>query len=200
MDSITRGELSIQLEKSNIFEVQNLINSLNRILATMKLAILRTGLSKSDIGIGELTRAKEEAEAKYKLMYESSLDARLILESPKWNFSTGNSAALKMFNLKDEVQLATLTPADLSPKTQPDGKLSSVKAKELIEKTLKEGRAFFDWTHKRHNGENFSTNVLLSKFEEKGKPYIQVTIRDLSLEKKNDKKGTHSIDKIRSRK
>lgn len=183
VDTITRGDLSVQLEKSNISEVQKLTDSLNRILATMKLAILRTGLTQSDMGLGEATKAKEEAEVKYKLMYESSLDARLILEPPKWNFNSGNPASLKMFNLKDEAQLESLTPADLSPKTQPDGKLSSVKAKELIEKAVKNGREFFEWTHKRYNGENFPTNVLLSRFEENGKTYIQVTIRDLSLEK-----------------
>lgn len=183
VDTITKGDLSVQLERSSVFEIQKLIDSLNRILATMKLAILRTGLTQSDLGLGEATKAKEEAEAKYKLLYETSLDARMVLESPKWNFSTGNSASLKMFNLKDEAQLVTLTPGDLSPKTQPDGKLSSVKAKEMIEKAVKEEKAFFDWTYKRYNGENFPANVLLSKFEENGKVYIQVTVRDLSSEK-----------------
>jgi len=200
VESITKGDLSVQLEKSNLFEVQNLINSLNRILATMKLAILRTGLSKSDMGLGEMEKAKKEAEEKYKLMYETSLDARMILESPKWNFSAGNPAALKMFNIKDEAQLIRLTPNDLSPKTQSDGKLSSIKAKEMIEKAVKEGRAFFEWTHKRYNGENFSANVLLSRFEEGGKVYIQATVRDLSPEKKSDKKTLHLSDKIRGRK
>lgn len=184
VDQITKGDLSIQLERTNIFEIQKLTDSLNRILATMKLAILRTGLTKSDIGIGEATKAKEEAEAKYKLLYETSLDARLVLESPKWNFISGNPAALEMFNLKDETQLITLNPGDLSPKTQPDGQISTIKTKKMIEKTLKEGKAFFEWTHKRYNGENFSANVLLSKFEENGKTYIQATVRDLTPEKK----------------
>ena len=182
VESITKGDLSIQLEKSNIFEIRKLTDSLNRILATMKLAILRTGLSKADIGIGEAVKAKEEAEAKYKLMYETSMDARLILSPPNWNFSSGNPAALKMFNLKDEEQLKTLTPGDLSPEKQPDGQRSGVKAKKMIEKALRDGRAFFEWTHKRYNGESFMANVLLSKFEEGGKTYVQVTIRDASKE------------------
>ena len=192
VNTITKGDLSMQLERSSIFEIQKLTDSLNRILATMKLAILRTGLTHSDMGIGETTKAKEEAETKYKLMYETSLDARMILESPKWNFSSGNPASIKMFNLKDEAQLATLTPGDLSPKTQPDGKLSSIKSKEMIEKAIKEGRAFFEWTHKRYNGENFSANVLLSKFEENGKVYIQVTVRDL-----NPEKGITRVEKLK---
>lgn len=186
VDKIIKGDLSIQLDKSDIFEVQSLTDSLNRILATMKLVILRTGLSKGNIGIGEAVMAKEEAETKYKLIYETSIDARMILESPKWNFSSGNPAAIKMFNVKDEEQLATLTPADLSPKMQPDGHLSGLKVKKMIEKALKEGRAFFEWTHKRYNGENFLANVLLSRFEENGKTYIQATVREIN------KEGAHS--------
>lgn len=182
VDNITKGDLGIQLERSNIFEIQKLTDSLNRILATMKLAILRTGLSKSDIGIGEAVKAKEEAEAKYKLMYETSMDARLILSPPNWNFSSGNPAAIKMFNVKDEEQLKTLTPADLSPEKQPDGLKSSIKAKKMIEKALREGRVLFDWTHKRYNGESFPANVLLSKFDEGGKTYIQSTVRDIGKE------------------
>ena len=49
VDEVTKGKLDVQLSKSNIFEIQNLTNSLNRILASMKLAILRTGVRKEKI-------------------------------------------------------------------------------------------------------------------------------------------------------
>ena len=38
----------------------------------------------------------------------------------------------KMFNVKDETQLISLGPGDLSPEKQLDGQLSSVKAKKMI--------------------------------------------------------------------
>jgi hypothetical protein len=180
IDRITKGDLEIQLKKSSIFEIQNLIDSLNRILATMKLAILRTGLSKSEVGIGEAIKAKEEAENKYKRLYETSNDAIMTLEPPKWNFSAGNPATLKLFNLKDENQLATLTPGDLSPLKQPNGRLSEVMAKKMIEKAIKEGSAYFEWTHRKYKGENFLASVLLSRIEKEGKIYLQATVRDLS--------------------
>ena len=53
VDEITKGKLEIQLEKSSIFEVQNLADSLNRILASLKLAILRTGSSGSFLCLGD---------------------------------------------------------------------------------------------------------------------------------------------------
>ncbi len=64
VDEITRGKLEVDLEKSNIAEVQSLTDSLNRILASLKLAILRADLSKEDIGLGEAIDAKKKAEAK----------------------------------------------------------------------------------------------------------------------------------------
>ena len=60
VDEITKGNLEIQLEKSSLSEIRGLSDSLSRILATMKLAILRTGLSKAELGIGEAIKAKEK--------------------------------------------------------------------------------------------------------------------------------------------
>ena len=59
---ITQGEFSIKLNKSRIYEVQVLTDSLNRILSSLKLAILRAGLSKREFGIGEAVKAKKKAE------------------------------------------------------------------------------------------------------------------------------------------
>ncbi len=55
VNEITNGKLDIQLDKSRIFELQSLIDSLNRILASMKLAILRTGVNKTSLGLGGKT-------------------------------------------------------------------------------------------------------------------------------------------------
>ena len=52
VDEITKGKLDIELRKSNIFEIQNLTDSLNRILASLKLAILKTG-GKTELMLGK---------------------------------------------------------------------------------------------------------------------------------------------------
>jgi len=116
---------------------------------------------------------------KYQTLYETSRDALMIIEPPEWKFTTGNPAAIKMFNVKDEKQFISLTPGDLSPEKQPDGQLSSVKAKKMIEKAMKEGSNFFKWTHKRYKGKDFSANVLLSRVKIEGKTCIQATVRKI---------------------
>ena len=113
----------------------------------------------------------------YKLLYDTSNDTIMTLEPPDWNFTAGNPATIKLFNLKNEKQLISLNPGDLSPEKQPDGQLSSVKSKKMIEKAMKEGSAFFTWTHKQYIGKDFTANVLLSRVKEDGKIYLQATVR-----------------------
>ena len=191
IDEITKGNLDVRLEKGSLLEIDSLVNSLNRILASMKLAILRTGASRSDIGLGEAVEAKKAAEDKYKILYEGSSDAIMTLESPKWNFTAGNPAAIKMFEAKDENEFTSRAPWEFSPKKQPDGSLSSVKAKENIEKAMKEGKNSFNWMHKRLTGEEFLANVVLTKVKEGDEEYLQATVRDLSIKSKEEEIKEH---------
>ncbi len=296
VEAITKGDLDIQLAKSSISEVESLTESLNRILASMKLAILRTGMTKEQIGLGEAIKAKEEAESKYyelfnnsadstfihtldgrflevndsacrtlgytrdefmklgpakidsprfakivpariaelqkngsavfesahmakdgreipveissrvinyagkpailsaardvsgrreaearyKALYDSSADAIMTIEPPKWNFTAGNPATMKMFNVKDEQELASLNPSDLSPKYQPDGQLSSVKARKMMDTAMEKGSHFFEWTHKRYKGKDFPATVLLTKVKLGNREFLQATVRDIT--------------------
>jgi len=187
VDEVTKGKLDVQLPKSKIFEVQRLTDSLNRILASLKLAILKTG-SVAGLGLGEVVEAKEEAEEKYKTLYESSRDAIMVLEPPTWNFTAGNPATVKMFGAKDEEDFISRNPGELSPEKQPDGKLSSEKFKEVIMKAMKEGSNSFEWTHKRISGEEFPAQILLTKMKLKGKDVLQATVRDVTGEKEAEKR------------
>ncbi len=66
VDEISKGNLRATLVKSSIDEVQSLTDSLGRIIASLKLAILRTGATKVDLGLGEVIEAKEKAERETK--------------------------------------------------------------------------------------------------------------------------------------
>jgi PAS domain S-box-containing protein len=181
VDDITKGNLDIQLKTSGIAEIQSLTDSLNRILATMKLAILRTGLTKRELGLGEVLKAKEEVEKKYDALFTSSKDSVMTLEAPSWRFTSGNPATLKLFGVKDEQEFISFGPWDLSPERQPDGQLSSVKMKEMIDTAVKKGSAFFKWTHKRRDGSTFLSTVLLNRTVGQGEHMsLFANVRDLS--------------------
>ena len=64
IDEISKGNLEVQLERSEIYEINNLTASLDRVMASLKLAIHKVGLKKEDI-FEEVIKAKEEAERKF---------------------------------------------------------------------------------------------------------------------------------------
>jgi PAS domain S-box-containing protein len=130
-----------------------------------------------------LYQQKYEAERKYRNLFESARDPLITIEPPSWKFTAGNLAAVKMFRLKNARELMTLGLWELSPERQPDGRASREKAQEMIETALREGFHFFEWTHKRIDGQEFPVSVLLTKVEFAGKVVVQATVRDITAQK-----------------
>jgi len=127
--------------------------------------------------------ALKNSERKYRVLFENSGDALTTSEPPYCAFTSGNAAAVSMFRAKDEAEFLKLAPWDLSPERQPDGRLSSEKAKENIEMAIRLGSCRFDWTHRRLGGEVFPAEVLMSRIELGKKILLQGTIRDITARK-----------------
>jgi len=124
--------------------------------------------------------ALKESEEKFREIYNSSSDAIMTLAPPSWRFTDANPAALELFNVKVKAAFTSFTPWALSPKTQPDGRHSEAKSKEMIAKAMKAGSAVFDWSHKRLNGDEFAATVALTRMNIGGKDILQASIRDKS--------------------
>jgi PAS domain S-box-containing protein len=135
--------------------------------------------------IRDMTQRKlyEDSLKRYKQIFDASADAIMTIAPPDWKFTSGNQAAIKMFNTKDEKQFLALGPWLVSPERQPDGQLSAKKSLAMINQAMAEGSNFFEWTHKRYKGENFPATVLLNKVNFDGHEFIQATVRDISKEK-----------------
>jgi len=95
-----------------------------------------------------------------------------------------NKSALKMIKVSNKEELLKLTPEKISPKYQPDGKLSSEKIQAAIEKCYKKGIAKFEWMFTNLDGEDFLVEVLLSKIELQDRNIIHASLRDISKRKK----------------
>jgi PAS domain S-box-containing protein len=128
----------------------------------------------------ETLRVSEE---RYRTLFEASRDALMTLASPSWRFTSCNSMTLEMFGAKDESEFTSVSPWDLSPQLQPDGRASADKAREMIDKALRDGSYLFEWTHRRLGGEEFPATVLLTSMEFGGETVVQATVRDMTERK-----------------
>jgi PAS domain S-box-containing protein len=129
------------------------------------------------------TRRWAAAEAKYRILFESSRDAVMTLEPPSWKFTSGNPAIVTLFRAANEADFTAHELWSLSPERQPDGSSSAAKARDMIETALRDGSHSFEWTHSRIDGETFPASVLLTRMEIDGKISLQATVRDISGQK-----------------
>jgi len=155
-------------------------DNLSRLCPVVKRAL-------EEIKIYRKNRQSEEAlresEEKYRTLYDSSRDAIMILSTDKV-FLNGNPACVKMFGCRDEDEFISLTPTALSPEYQMDGALSVEKSQKMISIAMEQGSHFFEWKHKRVNGEEFYARVLLASIKLSGKKILQATVRDITEHKK----------------
>ena len=140
----------------------------------------------------KINQTTSESHSKYKSLFEMSDDALLVIEN--FSFIDCNQSVVKMLGYKSKDELLNTHPAELSPKKQPDGKLSFIKAQEMMDLALKKGSHHFEWMHTRANGENFPVEVWLSKVECDGRIILNTIWRDLTEKKKAEQLVLKNIE------
>ncbi len=145
----------------------------------------------------EMEKELKESEEKFRSLFESSKDAVMTLKPPEWEFTSANPAAVEIFGAEDEDDFCSRLPWDYSPEKQPDGQSSKAKAKKMIDKAMDEGEAFFEWTHKRLDGEGFPATVLLSRVEVGDEAFLQATVRDITERKEAERRLKKSERRFR---
>ena len=125
--------------------------------------------------------ALRESEAKFRTLFDTANDA--IFMSDAIGFLSCNPQALKMFGCRME-EIIGRSPAEFSPVTQPDGRLSRGLAHEKTERALAGQPQFFEWRHARLDQTTFEAEVSLNRIEISGKIYLQGIVRDITNRKR----------------
>ncbi len=134
----------------------------------------------------------KESEEKFRSIFESSNDAIMLLGER--GFADCNAATLRMFDCGTREEFCGKSPAEWSPPAQPDGSDSGQAAEERIAGAYRDGRAFFEWSHRRRNGEEFPAEVLLTPTNIEGRSMMQATVRDITRRKRMEAEIQRSRD------
>ncbi len=126
--------------------------------------------------------ALQESEEQFRALFERSRDALMILD--RKGFMDCNGATLSLFGFSTREEFVAKHPGEISPPLQPDGEPSDAAARARIETAYRDGSHFFEWDHQRRDGSTFHANVLLSRFELRGREVLQATVRDITASKR----------------
>lgn len=132
----------------------------------------------------DISRQKEQAQTLEKL-FDETTDAVLLMKEEK--FIRCNDSVVTMLGYASKEAILGLQPLELSPKYQPDGRLSDEKVAEMMQQCLREGNHKFEWIHLRANGEAFWCEVTLTKIMINQEIIIHVILRDISHQKQLEK-------------
>ncbi len=182
-----------------IEKIIHLLYNISQVIGKMGLKKLRLAETNRELAASnvllqeEITERKRsewllgESEEKYRTLFNSSRDAIMIL-SHTGRYIDGNPSTLRLFGCQDKEEFMRMNPVDLSPKYQPDGVLSSVKGQEMVDMVMAKGSHFFEWKHRRPNGEEFFATVLLTRMRLQDEAVLQATVRDVTESKLAEEK------------
>lgn len=137
---------------------------------------LRTDIS----GVKRAELALAASERRFRELFEQSADALLLLDIDAGVFVDCNQAAADMLALGERSALTGLSPAALSPPTQPDGRDSAGKAAEMMAIARRDGNHRFEWWHCSPRRPPFPVEVLLTVLRGESGNRVLTTWRDIS--------------------
>lgn len=129
--------------------------------------------------ISERTAELAASEAQLRTLVEHAPEAIVVYDAADGRFMSCNQNAVRLFGLTRD-QLCSLTPIDVSPLTQPDGRPSAEAALECIEAALAGGTPVFEWTHRHASGRLVPCEVRLVRLPVEGRNLLRASITDNS--------------------
>ena len=135
--------------------------------------------------ITERTAELQRSETRHRTLFESAVDAVLIMTADR--YIDCNPAALALFGASTRADILLQHPSALSPATQADGEDSRVLADRLLAQMLASPDEYlsFEWTHLRlDTGKEFIAHVTLCRMDIDGQALIQAHLRDVTAAKR----------------
>ncbi|MCB0022137.1 MAG: PAS domain S-box protein [Caldilinea sp.] len=123
-------------------------------------------------------RGPLRGEAELRAVFDAGPDPILVIDSAG-RVVDGNLALINALGISSLAQILGSRPDEFSPELQPDGRRSDEKAMAMISRALQNGHGQFEWVHRRQNGELFTVEVTLKRYDN-DEPLLIVHWRDIT--------------------
>ena len=148
--------------------------------------------------VAERTAALSASEARFRALVEHAPEAIVVFDGETGRFLFGNEHACRLYGVPMD-RLTALTPADVNPELQPNGRRSSEMARELMEEALAGGMPVFEWMHlQQPHGQLIPTEVRLLRLPAEGQNLIRASIMDNTERKRPEVALRESEEKFRA--
>jgi PAS domain S-box-containing protein len=127
--------------------------------------------------------ALRESEARYRALVEHAPEAIVVLDVETGRFVDCNTNA-EMFFGRSRDRLFECGPSELSPEVQPDGRLSTEVAREVLQRAVAGEEVTLEWTHTDVSGAEIPCEVRLVRLPARGRILVRGSIMDISDRKK----------------
>ncbi len=147
--------------------------------------------------VAERTAALATSEAQFRALVEHAPEAIVVFNGDTGRFLFGNQHACILYGVPME-RLTDLTPADVSPELQPNGRRSSELAREKMDEALAGGTPIFEWMHQQPDGWLIPTEVRLLRLPAEGQNLVRASIIDNTESKRAQRALRESEEKFRA--
>ncbi len=151
--------------------------------ATDKIRELNATLERR---IAERTAELAASEARLRTIVEHAPEAIVVFDGETTRFMSSNAHACQLYGCSAE-ELTQLTPADVSPEFQADGRRSVEVAREKINEALAGKTPVFEWIHRHSSGRMVPTEVRLLRLPAEGQSLLRASIIDNTEHKRVEK-------------
>jgi len=127
------------------------------------------------------THELEAQKLAFEMVFEKSDDGVFICEGR--HIIDCNEATVRLFDFESKAAVLRAPNKVFAPKFQPDGESSHRKGFRMLQICMEKGRHRYEWINKRLNGEEFWSDVVLTRIEYLGRQVIHIAFRDISERK-----------------
>lgn len=141
-------------------------------------------------------KALRESEEKYRTLFDTASDAIMLMSDDR--FIDCNRKTIEMFGTTRE-KIIGMRPWELSPEYQYAGENSREKAAMYVRDAVNGKPRFFEWKHKKEDGEVFDAEVSLNSIVLEGNILIQAIVRDITERKRIEQEIKNLNDELENR-